>query len=103
MIVVREPGTPASKARPYVVVQRDSTLQGASKVTGCPITSTLHGATGRRPVVMPSDENGLRRPSEVEVDWTFTHPLECVGAKIGRLDAATMESVDGALRRWLAL
>ena len=103
MILVREPNTPASKARPYVVVQRDSTLQNATKVTGCPITSTIKGVAGRRPIVTPSDENGLRRPSEVEIDWTYTHPLERVGGRIGSLDEQTMSVIDAALRRWFDL
>ena len=103
VIIIREPNTPASKARPYVVVQRDITLQNATKITGCPITSTIQGRAGQRPIIVPSDQNGLRHPSEVEIDWTFTHPLERIGGRIGSLDEDTMKAIDMALRRWLEL
>lgn len=103
VILVREPGTPASKARPCVVIQRDSALDEPVKVTACPLTSKLKGAAGQRPFVAPTPENGLRRPSEVEVDWIYTHPIECVGGVIGSIDGPTQAAVDVALRRWLDL
>lgn len=103
LILVRAPGTPASKARPYVVVTRDSALADPAKVTGCPLTSTLRGAASGRPLVAPGIENGLRVPSEIETDWIFTHPVERVDGVIGRLDQATMDAVDQSVRRWLAL
>jgi len=103
IVVVKEPGSPASKARPCVVVQRSSALETAAKITVCPLTSRLRGAIGQRPFLSPTSENGLRVPSEVEVDWIFTHPVEAIGDVIGRLDKASLETVDIALRRWLDL
>ena len=100
---MREQGSPASKARPCVVVQRDSALAVAVKVTVCPLTSQLRGAAGQRPSVAPTGDNRLRAPSEVEVDWIFTHPVERIGEVIGHLDPPTLAQVDGALRRWLDL
>ena len=101
LILVREPNTPAAKARPYVVVQRGSALENAIKVTGCPLTSHLRGAEGQRPFVAPTQANGLRLPSEVQVDSIYTHPIERIDGVIGSLDIATMDAVDNALRRWL--
>ena len=103
IVLVREPKSPASKARPSLIVQRTSTLKASSKITLCPITSTLKGGTGRRPFVAPSPENGLLEPSEVQVDWIFSFFRESVGRVIGRLDDVTMREVDAALRRWLDL
>lgn len=103
LVLVREPNTPAGKARPYVVVQRDSALDAPVKITGCPLTSRLRGSEGQRPFVAPTPENGLRQPSEVEVDWIYTHALDRVDHVIGRLDDATMKVIDESLRRWLAL
>lgn len=103
VILVREPNTPAAKPRPYVVIQRNSALDAPVKVTGCPLTSELKGAAGQRPFVAPTDENGLRRPSEVQVDLIYTHPIDRVGGVIGHMDAPTMMAVDVALRRWLDL
>ena len=103
VILVREPNTPAAKARPYVVITRDSALGNPTKVTGCPLTSHLGGVTGRRPLVTPTPDNGLRAASEVEADWIYTHPIERSDGVIGRLDEPTMDAVDAAVRRWLAL
>lgn len=103
VVLIREPGTPASKARPCVVVQRESGLAAAVKITVCPMTSRLRGAEGQRPFVAPTQANGLTKPSEVQVDWIYTHPREVIGPRIGTLDTATLEQIDMALRRWLNL
>jgi mRNA interferase MazF len=101
--LVRMPGTPAGKARPCLIVQRESTLAESRKVTVCPFTSSVAGSKTGRPLVVPSSENGLRRPSEIEIDWVYTFRIDVVGETIGRLDANTMRMVDEALRRWLDL
>ena len=103
VVLVREPRTPAGKARPCVIVQRDSALPFAAKMTVCPLTSTLRGAAGQRPFVAPTEGNGLSRPSEVQVDWVYTFPLEHIGERIGSIDEPTLELIDEALRRWLDL
>jgi mRNA interferase MazF len=103
IILVHEPNTPASKPRPYVVVQRNSALESPAKVTACPLTSVLQGSAGQRPFIAPNDQNGLRRPSEVEIDWIYTHPIDYVGGVIGEVDMPTMTAIDLALRRWLDL
>lgn len=103
VVLIQEPGAPASKARPCVVVQRESGLTAAAKITVCPLTSRLRGALGQRPFVAPTSENALTRPSEVQVDWIYTHPREFIGPRIGSLDTATLEQIDIALRRWLDL
>lgn len=103
VVLVREPGSPASKARPCVVVQRTSALEAGDKATVCPLTSALRGSAGQRPFVAPTELNGLTRPSEVQVDWIFTHKAERAGTVIGRFDEPTMADVDEALRRWLDL
>lgn len=103
IILVREPNTPASKPRPYVVVQRDSALDDPIRVTACPLTSHLRGAEGQRPFVAPNAANGLRLPSEVQIDIIYTHPIERIDGVIGSVDPATLQTIDTALRRWLAL
>lgn len=101
VILVRQQGTSSSKARPCVVVQRDSSLSATSKVIVCALTTEVRGVGSQRPFVVPSAMNGLRHPSEVQVDWIYTHPVNNVGPVIGRLDRAAMEQVEVALRRWL--
>ncbi len=103
VVLIREPGTPAGKARPCVVIQRNSTLDGASKITVCAFTSDIRGLATSRPFVLPTSGNGLKKPSQVEVDWIYTHPITFVGERIGELDDVMMDNVDTALRRWLDL
>lgn len=103
VILVREPNSPASKARPYIVVQRNSALDDPAKVTACPLTSTLRGPAGQRPLVVPTAENRLRVPSEIEVDWIYTHPIAHIGGVIGHVDKPTLDALDLALLRWLDL
>lgn len=103
IVLIREAQTPASKARPCVIIQRDSTLEHASKITVCALTSDLRDGTGTRPLVHPTQDNGLKVLSQIEVDWIFTHPLTFVGPRVGALDDDAMVRVDTALRRWLDL
>ncbi len=103
VVLVCEPHSPAGKARPCIVVQRTSALDVSAKVTVCPLTSELRGSVGQRPFVAPTSGNRLRTPSEVQVDWIYTHPIERLGEVIGRLDQPTMDEIDLALRRWLDL
>lgn len=103
IILARERASPASRARPCVIVQRSGTLDSATKVTACPLTSVVHGSRGKRPLVAPSASNGLLKVSEVQYDWIVTFPVERCGPVIGQLDEDVMNGVDAALRRWLDL
>ncbi len=103
VVTMRESGSPSSKARPGIIASRSSVLDVAVKITVCPLTLKLRGTIGQRPFVAPSATNGLRLPSEVQVDWIYTHPLERMGEIIGFVDAPTLEQIDIMLRRWLDL
>lgn len=102
VVIVQAGGTPASKARPCVIVQRREVTAEILKVTLCPITSRL-GSPHQRPFTAPTLENGILEPSEIEVDWVFTVPVNKVKSRVGTLDVQTMHEVDHALRRWLDL
>lgn len=103
IVVARLPGSPMSKARPFLVVQRTSTIENSTKITVCAMTSALLGGTSTRPSVTPTAENGLRAVSEIEIDWIYTVPKSNVAGVIGTLDHQTVTQVDIALRRWLDL
>ncbi len=47
--------------------------------------------------VQPGKETGLRRVSQVMVDKATTVPRAKIGARIGRIDAATMQAVNKAV------
>ena len=103
IVLVREPGTPAGKSRPCVVVQRESTLARTSKLTVVPLTSRLRGAQGDRPLVVPSPVNHLTAPCEAQFDWIYTHAEARIGKQIGVLEPEVLDEIDEALRRWLDL
>lgn len=103
VVVVRATGSPASKARPCIVVQRDSTLDDPAKVTLCPLTSKLIDHSAARPLLVPNAANGLQKTSQVEVDWLHTFPVAAISSVIGTVDAGGMKNIDTALRLWLDL
>jgi hypothetical protein len=78
-------------------------LAASPKILACPLTSILNGPEGQRPFVAPGEPGGLRKPSEVQVDWVHAFVRTSIGPGIGHLDEATLRSVDEALRRWLDL
>jgi mRNA interferase MazF len=103
IVVFRESGSPASKSRPCIVVQRDATLPGATKITAVPLTSALSGVGDQRPLLVPTVENGLRRISEAQVDWIFSFETIHLGPQVGEVEPEVMKQVDEALRLWLDL
>ena len=102
-MLVRGDVGPAGKPRPCLLVQRSSTLEGAAKLTICPLTSMIKVESISRPLIHPSIDTGLRVVSQVQVDWVFTYRRDRIGQRIGSIDASTMRDVDTALRRWLDL
>lgn len=86
-----------------MVVQSSAALDSAPKFTVVPLSSTMRNVPDLRPVVVPTEGNGLNRTCEAEVDWIFTFRREQLGAVIGEVDADTMLRIDSALRLWLDL
>ena len=103
VVVALQPGTYTSKPRPCLVVQSNAALPSRSVVTICPLSSTLQGASLIRVPIMPTVQNGLRRTSEVEIDYLQAIAVENVAQAIGSADEEVMARVDEALRRWLDL
>jgi mRNA interferase MazF len=88
------------KPRPALVVQSDLFSEHPS-VTILPVTSELRNAPLFRIEVEPTAETNLKNRSQVMVDMLQTVPCEKVGAAFGRLDDATMVSINRALAVWL--
>lgn len=65
----------------------------------CPITTELRQdfGTGIRPVVSPSEANGLREVSQLMLDKLSAVPRTRVGQVIGSADAALMATVTTTL------
>ena len=88
------------KPRPALVIQSDLFDQHPS-VTVLPVTSELREAPLFRIRIEPTDDNGLRKTSEVMVDKTQTVTLEKMGNTIGHLDDESMLAVNRALAVFL--
>ena len=90
------------KPRPALVVQADHFGDLAS-VTVLPITGTLIDAPLLRVPVEPSEQNGLSKRSQIMVDKPQTPSRSRLGPVIGRLDDATLVTVNRALAVFLGL
>jgi mRNA interferase MazF len=88
------------KPRPALVIQSDLFADHPT-VTILPVTSDLRATPLFRLALHPSEENGLRVPSQIMVDKAQTVLRDQVRQKIGRLDAAAMVAVNRALALFL--
>ena len=86
------------KPRPAVIIQSDQlTDSGVATILVCQITSDLQPVSIRRITVIPTPENGLRKPSQIMVEKIFAAKRDKCGAVIGTLDAASMDALDDAV------
>ncbi len=90
------------KPRPALVVQADH-FGNLASVTVLPITGTLVDAPLLRVPVEPSQQNGLARPSQIMVDKPQTLSRSKSGPVVGRLDDATMMTINRILAVFLGL
>jgi mRNA interferase MazF len=90
------------KPRPALIIQSDF-FEALGSVTVLPITSELRSAPLMRIPVAPTDDNGLRKQSQVMIDKTQTVPRDKIGSSIGRLHADKLVEVDRALATFLGL
>jgi len=90
------------KPRPALVVQADAFDEHPS-VTVLPLTSEIHDTPLFRVTVTAGGRTGLRKTSQIMVDKAAAVPRLKLGPRIGRVDAATLEAVNDALRGFLGL
>ena len=90
------------KPRPALVAQADAFNQHPSVIV-LPLTSEIHETPLFRVSVEAGRETGLRKASQIMVDKATAVPRVKLGARIGRVDRATMQAVDEALRGFLGL
>jgi mRNA interferase MazF len=72
-------------------------------VTYLPITSDLLRVPDVRIPIAPTEENGLRLPSEIVVDMIQTSSVSRFGGVFGRIDSVTMALVEASLSAHLGL
>jgi mRNA interferase MazF len=90
------------KPRPALVVQADAFDLHPSVIV-LPLTSEMHDAPLVRVTVEAGESTGLRVSSQIMVDKATAVPRVKLGARIGQVDAATLQAVDEALRGFLGL
>jgi mRNA interferase MazF len=90
------------KPHPALVIQADQ-FADLESVVILPITSMLVDAPLLRSTVEPSPVNGLRKTSQIMLDKPITVKADKIGAAFGRLDDASMVSVNRSLALVLGL
>lgn len=87
------------KPRPAVVIQNERLEDVVESVTVCFLTTDLIQGRRLRIDVDPHAGNGLREPSQIQVDKIMIFPREKVRGPIGRLNIDQVRAVE----RWLLL
>jgi mRNA interferase MazF len=90
------------KPRPALVIQADAFDRHPSVIV-LPLTSEMHDTPLFRITVLAGERTGLRKRSQIMVDKATTVPRVKLGPRIGRVDAATLDAVNEALRGFLGL
>ena len=103
IVLASGPGEFTNKPRPFLIVQSDVFNPAHSSFSLCPVTSQVGGETLFRIAIEPTVDTGLIDASEVQVDKVQSLRRNRIVRILGQAPATTMEQVDQALRRWLAL
>ncbi|WP_375404214.1 type II toxin-antitoxin system PemK/MazF family toxin [uncultured Sphingomonas sp.] len=103
IVIGAQRGDFTSKPRPYVVVQRETTLSDSATVTVCPVTTILFGSGDLRIPLDSDATTGLDEPSEVEVDRITTLRRSRIRRRVGSAPAEGMAAIDRGLKLWLDL
>ncbi len=90
------------KLRPALLVQSDL-FDAHPSVTILPITSELRPTPLFRIDVMPSEFNGLSKPSQIMVDKPQSVSRDKIGTVIGHLEGETLLAVNRALAVFLGV
>lgn len=91
------------KPRPALVIQSNVFNREHATITVALISSELVEAPIFRLNVLPSKQNGLTKPCQIQIDKIMSVRSEKIGKKIGELDEANLTNVNRALAVWLGL
>jgi mRNA interferase MazF len=86
---------PPDKARPVVVLTRDSALPYLCTATVAPVTSTIRGVPSE---VRLDEEDGMKAPCVVNLHNAVTVSQQRLGKRVAQLGAERMKEICGALR-----
>lgn len=85
------------KPRPAIVIQNDRLNDLLESVTVCFLTSDLTNSRNLRVSIEPEPANGLREPSQVQIEKIMTFPKDKVRGPVGRLNGEQLRAVDRGL------
>ena len=92
----------AGKPRPAVILQDDA-FDATGSITICPFTTRSVDAPLVRLPIDPSDQNGLRVPSQLMVDKITTVSKTKCETRVGRLSDENIVRVNRAILVFLGL
>ena len=92
----------AGKPRPAVILQNDL-FSDTRSITICIFTTSQADAPLARPSVVPSEQNGLREPSQLMVDKITTIPKTQLGRRIGELEGEILVQLNRSIIVFLGL
>lgn len=92
----------AGKPRPVTIIQ-DDLFDATASVTVCALTTDPTDAPIFRPVVEPSETNGLLERSRLMADKVTTVPRSKLGRRIGVLDDRDIVRLNRAVLTFLGL
>lgn len=90
------------KPRPALVVQADWAI-GVETLIVALMTTDLQDAPLYRYSLEPTAANGLRQPSQVQIDKIVAVPLPRIGESLGRIEPAQMSDVSRLLAAIIGL
>ena len=85
---------PPGKARPVVVLTRDSALHYLSTATVAPVTSTIRGVPSE---VRLDERDGLKGPCAVNLHNLVTVSQQRLGRRVAQLTHARMQEICAAM------
>ena len=91
------------KPRPALVIQSDLFNENHPTVMLCLVSSELREAPLFRLNVGPTEGNGLKLDSQIQIDKVMTVLREKIGPSFGRLDDATMLKINRALALFMGI
>ncbi len=83
------------KARPVVVLTRDSAVSYLATVTVAPITSTIRGVPSE---VVLDEKDGMKKSCAVNLHNAVTVSQQKLGKRVAQLSSARMSEICAALR-----
>ena len=86
---------PPDKARPVVVLTRESALRYLSTATVAPITSSIRGVPSE---VRLDEEDGMKGPCAVNLHNAITVSQQRLGKRVAHLRTSRLKEICAALR-----